>query len=50
MEKLLKMIEQMKADKLALQKEHELYLKQIREESNVTIKGLREANERLFED
>lgn len=50
MEKLFRQIEGLKADADNKKTEHEGALKQAKDESNVTIKGLREANERLFED
>ena len=50
MEKLLRQIEGLKTDADNKKTEHEVALKQAKDESNVTIKGLREANERLFED
>ena len=50
MEKLLKQLDAMRSEVGSMQQENEAKLKQAREEANVTIKGLREANERLFED
>lgn len=50
MEKLLRQIDGLKGDADNKKTEHEDALKQAKDESNVTIKGLREANERLFED
>jgi hypothetical protein len=50
MEKLLKQIDSMKNEITGQQADSENKLKLARDESNVTIKGLREANERLFED
>ena len=50
MDKLLKTIDTMKAEKANLDGEHELELTKVKDEANFTIKGLREANERLFED
>jgi len=50
MEKLLKQIDSLRSDLKSQQADAELKLTQARDEANVTIKGLREANERLFED